>query len=242
MPEITFKTEFPYWGQIPKPVPASKALPEWYKNIGPNIGPSTVLEDNLYDKGATIKTCVPVRDLLMSGYIIPLWEELFTEQHSPDSERVFAFATSSDQKMQGLYGSQVSRHGASQFKGSPMDKAVRGTRAPKISCPWNFYTPSGYSTLFIAPQYRENKIEILPAIVDTDVWHSVQFPFLYKGIKKKDIIKVDTPVIQVIPFKRESWTSNLELETEPKGRQLYGIWTKIQHGYKKNFSKKKSFR
>jgi hypothetical protein len=80
----------------------------------------------------------------------------------------------------------------------------------------------------------------IPAIVDTDKHPSpVNFPFfIKKGFE--GIIDYNTPIIQMIPFKRESWSHKI-LEAD-EGLE-YVIWQnskrKIQNRYKTFFRTKK---
>jgi hypothetical protein len=50
------------------PVPASKIIPEWYKNIPVALSKDPGFIDN--DGVPSIKRCMPVLDYLTSGYIL----------------------------------------------------------------------------------------------------------------------------------------------------------------------------
>lgn len=69
-PEIKFHTSKELLDVIPHPVPARKAMPEWYKKLKP-----TVEGQDKADAG-TVKRCMPVLDAVSTGYIIPLWADL----------------------------------------------------------------------------------------------------------------------------------------------------------------------
>ena len=52
----------------------------------------------------------------------------------------------------------------------------------------------------------EERWKIIEAIVDTDTYiNTINFPFILKKRDKQFLIKKGDPMIQVIPFKRESW-------------------------------------
>jgi hypothetical protein len=73
--------------------------------------------------------------------------------------------------------------------------------------PWSIRTPDGYSALFVQPFHRESIFAILPGIVDTDTYFApVNFPFVLNDVAFEGLIPKGTPIAQVIPFKRESWT------------------------------------
>ena len=69
-PKIKFHTNKEVLDVIPHPVPAAKAMPEWFKRVKP-----TVEGADKVDAG-TIKRCIPVLDAVSQGYIIPLWADL----------------------------------------------------------------------------------------------------------------------------------------------------------------------
>ena len=57
-------------------VPASKALPDWYKKAKMDM------DVNGYHNGpwnATFKACMPLFDAMTQGYVIPLWADLYIE-------------------------------------------------------------------------------------------------------------------------------------------------------------------
>ena len=251
MPEITFKTCQPYIGNIEEPMPANKCIPEYYRKMNTWIDKPKVYNHNQVSSGLTMKACIPIRDIITAGYIVPLWEELFVEKrihNESDDGRVFSFAGTADGKdvTSGTGLSRVDAHGLRQFQASPLFKKARdketGNRVPKMSCPWSFHTPPGYSCLFLPPQYRENRIEILPAIVDTDKWHLVQFPFLFNGFKNNETVPIGEHVIQVIPFKREKWKMKVEEDDKSRASRLYSLFKKLTRSYHTFHHTKKHWR
>ena len=51
-----------------------------------------------------------------------------------------------------------------------------------------------------------DKIQMISGIVDTDVYiNAINFPFIVLDKSKQFLLKKGDPMIQVIPFKRESW-------------------------------------
>jgi hypothetical protein len=90
----------------------------------------------------------------------------------------------------------------------------------------------------------ELRFEIIPGCVDTDTYvNEINFPFILRKRDKQFLIKKGEPMIQVIPFKRESWKmwagfylEKLHLKTI---NLLNSEWL---DRYKKNFWQKKSYR
>lgn len=221
------------------PIPASKAIPEWYKKLPkyrdaytsePSESSFKIINDSFVPQ-FTMKQCIPVRDYLTAGYIIPLWAEI---------------GVSFDQSGPKFIGSdpsiiKIEPHHLNQIKDTPLQKEqnVKGSLHKLIS-PWAFKTPPGYSTLFFSPRFYKGKIEILPSIVDTDTHHSVNFPFIYRGAANKDcILEIGQPIVQLVPFKRESWYHTFENasvhDTDKK------FMTYLMDAYRKQRHKKKSY-
>ena len=68
-PTVRFEAKSGYMESIAHPTRASKIMPEWFKNVKPVPDGHTI-------SASTIKRCVPFREALTHGYIIPLWADL----------------------------------------------------------------------------------------------------------------------------------------------------------------------
>jgi hypothetical protein len=82
---------------------------------------------------------------------------------------------------------------------------------------WCIQTPKGYSSIFMHPI---NRIDLpfytLGGVIDTDKWGEAgNHPFLLKK-NWEGIIPKNTPIIQVIPFKRENWNSEVDNNMMPE--------------------------
>jgi hypothetical protein len=122
---------------------------------------------------------------------------------------------------------------------------IAGSNAGKFHNKWLIKTPPGYSCLFIKPMNRiEERFEIISGIVDTDTYiNLINFPFLLRKKDEQFIIKKGDPMIQVIPFKRESWKiwSGFFYEKLHQ-KTLNMLQTKWVDRYKKMFWFKKNFK
>lgn len=172
------------------PKPASKLVPDWYKQMESYIGGSKKPNG----KGittATIKRCIPVFDAIVAGYIIESPADVWVSLR--DGIQYFEWANYS----------LIDFHPIEQAPTHPQ-------RNPHSYAKWNncwaIKTPKGYSTLFVQPFHRESIFTILPGIVDTDQYLSqVNFPFVINDPNFEGLIPKGTAIAQVIPFKRESW-------------------------------------
>jgi len=187
---------------LEKPKPASQFIPEWYKNMESYINNvKKPTEPNTTT--ATIKRCMPVFDAITAGYIITLPADVYVS--IKDNEQIFNWADFN----------LVQWHPIAQAPEHPAKKPY--SVYPKWMNPWGIKTPKGYSTLFVQPFHRESVFTILPGIVDTDTYTApVNFPMVINDPLFEGLIPKGTPIAQVIPFKRESWTMKFGTEKEYK--------------------------
>lgn len=211
------------------PVPAKKLVPDWYKNLS-SLTDYTPQE-------ATIKGCVPVQDMITSGYIIRnAYEIELKHELVPATGNQFnAFRCN--------YTGALRHHRFEQYPDHPTSSCNRKDYF-KFRHEWVIKTPPGYSCLFIQPFYHhETNYTLLPAIVDTDKHDaSIQFPgILHDSASEGIVIKPGEPIMQVIPFKRDDW----KMEThELKHKQSYldfYLSQPLAKLYKKFFHSKKNF-
>ena len=90
----------------------------------------------------------------------------------------------------------------------------------------------------------EERWKIIEGVVDTDSYvNLINFPFILKKRDKQFLIKKGDPMVQVVPFKRESWKawSGFYIE-ELHGKTIKMINSKWVDRYKKMFWSKKSFK
>jgi len=211
------------------PTPAKKNIPFWYRDTKSYVGEKKVTE-----KGPTftIKKCAPLFDILTAGYIIPTWSDLWVEQKDGQT-----FFHSGSKTM------VVDAHPAVQIELHPDKKS--NENAFKFINPWSIKTPKGYSCFFLPPSHNPNPFfESLSAIVDTDNYYApVNFPFFLKDSNFEGLIPAGTPLIQVIPFKRQTWkmqfgTREDEVNSFKKVAELH---TSLFNAYRNRFWSRKEF-
>ena len=171
--------------EVPHPIPSSKAVPEWYRKL---LG--------AVDKIETVKKCVPVLDALTSGYMITLPVDVHFNKDENSFWYNCPFEINSD-------------HYASQTQGVDIGPEFDDQPHKWIN-QWLIETPKGYSCLFIHPLNRMDlPFRSFTGVVDTDKHPIViNFPF----VMKKDfsgVIPAGTPIIQIIPFKRDNWSMDV---------------------------------
>lgn len=175
-------------GVIAEPVPAKSVMPEWFKRL-PAVDKSHVHANN---NGLTVKRCMPFLDALTTGWIIPVAATVRLE--IKDGGRTVDAGWEIDKVM-------VSNHGMHQVVGNPLEP-----RPPcKLHNYWTIKTPPGWSCLFVPPLNRPDPvIEVVAGIVDTDTYQSlINFPFFATAPDGVYTLERGTPLVQVIPFKRD---------------------------------------
>ena len=209
----------------PHPQPASRFSQDEYKKL------KRFKENNLHNP--TVKTCVPFLDSLTMGYIIPFDQDYLVDPVEDD------FAVTPANKEQSDFGF----HNQTQL---PEEwKETTGKNAGKFHNKWLIKTAPGYSCLFIKPMNRiETRFDIIAGVVDTDTYiNTINFPFILNKRDQQFLIKKGEPMVQVIPFKRESWKmwSGFYLE-KAHGKVLSMLNSEWVDRYKKMFWRKKSYR
>ena len=187
--KIEFISSYPHL-EIPHPIPASKIVPDWYRKL-----------PGAAEKIETVKKCVPFLDALTSGYVITLAADINFDNQTKTFWHNSQIELNSD-------------HHEIQTQGVQIDPDF-DTQPHKWVNQWVIKTPKGYSCLFIHPLNRADlPFRSFTGVVDTDKHPLViNFPF----VMKKDfhgLIPAGTPIIQIIPFKRDSWSSKVTDDKE----------------------------
>lgn len=214
---------------IEQPQPASKFVPDWYKNTESYTSKERKPNGN-GGTTATIKRCMPVFDAIIAGYIITSPADVYVS--IKDGQQFFEWSSLG----------MISFHPIEQ---APEHPSRKPHAYPKWMNPWAIKTPKGYSTLFTQPMHRESVFTILPGIVDTDTYTApVNFPMVINDPNFEGLIPKGTPIAQVIPFKREGW--QMEIGSEKELKEQHSITQKLQtkffDRYKSMFWSRKEYK
>lgn len=225
-PRVTFLCLKEDEGVIPAPIRAKTALPDWFRKLPP-VDAAHVSPNN---SGITVKRCMPFLDAMAAGWVIGLAATVRME--ISEGGRQVDCGWDFDRTL-------VSNHASHQVAGNP--------REPLPPCKfhnyWTIRTPPGWSCLFVPPLNRPNGIfEIVAGVVDTDTYQSeIHFPFFATGEDGLHVLERGMPIVQVIPFRRE--TSDLEAdiraESESEGsvRQRILRKTLASDGWYRKFAR-----
>ena len=231
------------WGDIPPeyaPVPAAKKIPEWYRKMPTYTDSGKIIDRRNANPGdstgGTAKKCMPFFDAMTSGYLIVLPGDV-NVRRDEDGSPWFEWANSQE---------VIQFHPVRQLPNYPGNES-RKYQYPKFYHPWVVKTPPGYSSLFISPIHQDLPFKILEGVVDTDLYEDViLFPFVFTDDNFEGLIPAGTPIAQVIPFKREGWTSEVVPMSDDILRMLAVTFNKVRSvfndGYKTFFWQRKQYK
>jgi hypothetical protein len=216
------------------PSPASKEIPDWYKQTMPyHHGHNFELS---FDGPAnTVKGCMPVLDVISTGWIQKTWCDIYIERNE---EGQVYFQHAADPQI-------VSFRDIKSIGNMPIPDGYSAISF-QWQRPWRVITPPGHSVLYTHPFYRTDlPFMSVSAVVDTDSYHSegkVAF-FLKDGFT--GIIPKGTPMYQIIPFQKDAWVGQkLPLTEELKDKfasENFDVRSVFKGGYRKKYWNRPDF-
>jgi hypothetical protein len=197
------------------PEPSKLNIPLWYKELNHSI------------KSKTIKGCMPFLDTLTTGYIIKMPVDYYIGHNFKTQEKRYTEGFTELNEADNILIKNININQRDFLESHPIGQV--GEKCPfvnknkslpfhKLLNPWAIKTPPGYSCLFLPPMNNsDDRFSIIPGIVDTDTYPSqINFPIIINGDKYpvlETVIETGTPIVQVIPFKREKWKMVVEAES-----------------------------
>lgn len=222
-PEITFWSTVPGLEDVVPIQPATKYLPEWWKNM-PRF-PDVELSPDAINKG-TAKNCPAFVDFFKHGYVVPLWCDLELEV----TQQGYSVKTSYDKFV-------FTHHNPIQFKQwLPHHLQQQMSMVLKPECPWRVRTSPGYSVMQLPMLFEFNDVfETMAGTIWSDEYHEMNQQMIIKKYGKI-MLPRGTPLAMYVPFKREKIKFSCKPETpdlkrlEEKSQLL--VRTKFIGGYK----------
>lgn len=182
-------------GKYELPRPAHNFIPDWYSEA--DLHPS---EDTPLQK--SIRACMPAMEALTFGWIIPVPLNISIVQEENGARVEWA-----DTKFEAMENHPKAQVGGERF---PHNGEVL-----KFNLPYILRTPEGVSTLFMPPLNRvETRFRPFSGIVDTDEYvNEVNIPSLMLDTEWSGVVEAGTPLVQVVPFKRDEVVNKSETRT-----------------------------
>lgn len=215
------------------PIPAKNCIPTWYKNLESEL---PGVQQTSYSSNLSIKACMPVQDYILSGYILRTHMDILVKStyNEKDGETLYFDFKPCEKE-------PISFHNSKQY---PIENNNHLKKLCKFTGYWGVKTPPGYSCLFYQPEFfHEKRFKVLPGIVDTDQYiDPVHFPFTIcdNFCNSTFTIEAGTPIVCLLPFKREKWTSIIS-DYDKDNKTAILMRTIWKNTYRKFMHVKKSF-
>lgn len=189
------------------PEPASKHVPEWYKSLAKHLTSNNERhlypENNIGTDSANVSTkmCPPFLDAMTAGYMYLLEDDLHIDL---DEQGKPTLSWSSDFLL---------------IDHRPdLDLPVPDNCHPihyGFKMNWYYETPPGYSVLITHPMNRYDlPVYVQSGIVDSDLWGLAVLVTFFLKRNFRGTIPKGTPIFQMMPFKRDSWESEIDYKEE----------------------------
>jgi len=237
------------------PIPAASAIPEWWRKTKSYGGFKNYKTDekqiNIKTGGdnATIKRCMPVLDSMSMGYLVLSPADIYIEPKHVHKKEDNTEGTKGFAMIYPRHYEKIDYHPWGQANKHPY---ATEQKLAKVFVPWRIALPEGYSLIMTEPLNNPSPYwSVVSGVMDSDVFFPrLNFMMSIKEDGFKGTVPMGTPIAQLIPFKREKWSSVVidnAAKTDPgshsKKRIVDSRLAKVFSGaYKKFFWSKKDFR
>ena len=213
------------------PNPAKEEIPQWYKNI-PSFYKDVNKEFSSQGQllNTNVKMCMPFFDALTGGFIQKTWCDIYIKK----TENSVNYYWPTEPQ---ILGHRDKTHMPINDKFYNLEFYWRMPWIPKL--------PTGYSVLLTHPHNRlDLPFVTASGIIDSDDFYHVEFgqyPF-YINKDFEGLIPKGTPMYQMMPFKRESWSSSrLQYHKKTQKKRSFEVLKNYWGVYKNKFWKKKIY-
>lgn len=215
---------------MPKPVPASECIPDWYRKMPRRVEETPPGSFPL----GTAKLCSPFLDAMTAGYMLRLPFQCFVRA---DGEQInMSWINPSGQSWQ-----LVDQHARAQMPGT--DFIEERATIFKWMLPFGVKMPEGYAALYTHPINRPDlPFQTFSGLVDAAYDSAVNIPFLWIAGEQETILDGGTPIAQLIPVKLDEWEHAIENVTDDKLRHASRVASTYITGYRRLFRRDKSWK
>jgi hypothetical protein len=205
---------------LPRPIPAVRGLPDWFKTL-----PQKAFSEAAGDDMPTIKKCPPVIDAMTYGFLMPLACDIKVEDGEFSWERDVPAGIAPYSR------SPINFHDGCQVAGTPFFDEDRFII--KFNNFWTVELPPGYSLLVTHPINRDDlPFTTLTGLVDADLYSLtfVHFPARGRDPAFNGVLPKGTPVAQCLPIRREVWSDKFETLTGSTAERFREIGEAVSAG------------
>lgn len=217
---------------VPHPKPSRLYIPQWYKDI-PFFENKEFKVNERGQANLTLKSCVPFLDSYNMGYIQETWCDIIIEREKITNNIIYRYSM----KPEIMNHRGIKNYFQISDAFDPVEFIWHQPWIPKL--------PKGYSMLYTHPLNRYDLPFLsLTGVIDNDVYFTeagANYPFYLK----KDfigIIPAGTPMLQMIPIKRDNWVSDKKEVNSDLKTMAFITLSKFYGYYKKHFWQKKNYK
>jgi hypothetical protein len=186
---------------LPNLKPAIKYVPDWYRKAERWLGGKPEIKNYASNRG--MKNCIPILDSLTSGYMIETWCDI-------QVKKVLLEDGTEDTQVTWMVPPDPVKVRRVELNPTFPVPAGHNNKLHFVwVLPWFMKLPQGYSAYVGHPLNRfDLPFTTCSGIVDLDggLGSDANLPFFLKD-DFEGIIPTGTPIVQIIPIKRESWKS-----------------------------------
>ncbi len=200
--QITFRCDPALVNELPRPVPARRALPNWLRTM-----PMRAFSDLHGQEIRTVKQCPPFVDAMAYGFIMPLPCDI----HVGGGRLTWDWPLPA-LSIGGHTRSPLSFHVPAQVEGTPLHDGLRSV--VKFNSFWTVELEPGWSLFATHPVNRMDlPFRLLTGLVDADRFHDVGifFPAVWTDLGYSGMLPRGTPIAQCFAVPR----GPVELAFEP---------------------------
>ena len=183
--------------ESPPTVNSISQPPQWFRQIGKHPG--------------SLRKCAGTIDFLSAGVTLPAWTNF---RFRPDGNGTWEHGADEFSPEAGI--ANISGFGYESTGECPMTgvRKLETGQYPKIVNPWRFETAPGWSTMILPVYWEPNEnYTVVPAVVHTDFYHLANV-VLNITTDRAFGIKHGTPLVQLVPFKRNSDFEKIDFNDE----------------------------
>ncbi len=219
--KITFRCDPALIDILPRPVPATGAVPDWLRAMAPRAT-SVVHQRSI----RTLKQCPPFVDAMRHGFIMPLpCDVVVSEGRFSWDWPLPVLSVSSHPR------APLSFHVPEQLAGSPLEHGTRS--ALKFNSFWTIELEAGWSLMVTHPINRDDlPFRLVTGLVDADSFNEVgiNFPAVWTDPDFCGVLPSGTAVAQCFPVPREAATLHCEALSVERLRRYDALAAQIMAG------------
>lgn len=223
-PAITFRPHVgaPELSKMTRIQLASEVIPAWLNE-----------QKNYENSRHRFQNCPGMADLMRAGYIITAWDDI----------RIKANRAGVVVKLEKSYTHPAEPMTAAVVAGVTNPDGI-GLHVSKLNAPWSVTTRKGYSAMVLPATYHSpflDDLHVYGGIVDYDEFHTINF--IFSPLRECELlIPAGTPLLQVIPYKRETMEGVTGSSTQrDRDKHYFTFPTRVRSAYRKFFHKRKTY-